>query len=107
MEQGAMMLWKVALTSRAAELTPRPTVGMAVGAQVAQPHPAAVVTARMRTKVPRGVDGSGASVGRGHWSGSYRRRWRGRRRFLVTQSTERLARQAAKRLGSVRMISRN
>src|SRR5262249_30507536 len=79
-------------------LTPLPPAGMAVGAQVAQPQPAAVVTGRMRTKVPRGVDGPWAAVGRGQRIGSYRRRWRGRRRLLGTQGTERLARQAAKRL---------
>jgi hypothetical protein len=80
------------------ELPPRATAGMAVGAQVAQPQPAAVGTARMRTKVPRGVHRAGAAVGRGQRIGSYRRRWRGMRRFLVAQDTERLVRQAAKRL---------
>ena len=98
MEQGAVMLGKVAFAGRTVALTPRATAGMAVGAQVAQPQPAAVGTARMRTKVPRGVDGPGAAVGRGHRLGSYRRRWRERRRFLVAQDTERLVRQAAKRL---------
>src|SRR5262249_60641359 len=101
MEQGAMMLWKVALIGRTVELTPRATVGMAVGAQVAQPHPAAVVTARMRAKVPRGVDGPGPSVGRGDWRGAYRRRWRGRRRLRVTRRSRRLGRQGARRMHGV------
>src|SRR5215470_985888 len=98
MEQGAVMLGKVPFAGRTVELTPLTPAGMAVGAQVAQPQPAAVVTVRMRTKVPRGVDGPGASVGRGQRLGSYRRRWRGLRRVLVTQDTERLARQAAQRV---------
>src|SRR5262249_16178088 len=98
MEQGAVMLWKGAFAGRTVALPPLPPAGMAVGAQVAQPQPAAVSTGRMRTQVPRGVDGPGASVGRGQRLGSYRRRWRGLRRVLVTQGTERLARQAAKRL---------
>ena len=51
MEQGTVMLWKGAFAGRTVELTPRATVGMAVGAQVAQPQPAAVVTVRMRAKM--------------------------------------------------------
>jgi hypothetical protein len=71
---------------------------MAVGAQVAQPHPAAVVTARMRTKVPRGVHRAGAAVRGGHRIGPSRRRWSRFASLLVTQRTGRLVRQARKRL---------
>jgi hypothetical protein len=47
---------------------------MAVGAQVAQPQPASVITAGMGAKMPGGVDDTGASGGRWHgvrssWSG--------------------------------------
>jgi hypothetical protein len=70
---------------------------MAVGAQVAQPHPAAVVTARMRTKVPRGVHRAGAAVRGGHRIGPSRRRWSRFASLLVTQRTVRLVRQARKR----------
>jgi len=57
-----MMLRKVAVAGGTAELTPRPPVGMAIGAQVAQPDPASMVTGGMGTKGPRGVDLPRASV---------------------------------------------
>jgi hypothetical protein len=44
------------------ELMPQATVGMAIGAQVAQPYPAAMVTGGVGTKVHRGVDLTRASV---------------------------------------------
>src|SRR5262249_59517610 len=69
MEQGAVMLWKVAFAGRTVELTPRTTAGMAVGAQVAQPQPATGVTARVRTEAPRSVDCRRAEEGRGHGRG--------------------------------------
>ena len=65
MEQGAVMFWKVPFAGCTVELPPLTPAGMAVSAQVAQPQPAAVVTVRMRTKVPRAVDGPRASAG--HW----------------------------------------
>src|SRR5262249_61464593 len=93
MEQGAVMLWKVTLTGRTVELPPRATAGMAVGAQVAQPQPAAVGTARMRTKVPRGVHRAGAAVGRGQRLGWHGRGHLGMRSFVRTQGTRARGRQ--------------
>src|SRR6516164_8426994 len=98
MDQSAVMLWKVTFTSSTVELPPRAPAGMAVGAQVAQPHPAAVVTARMRTKVPRGVHRAGAAVRGGQRIGPSRRRWSRVASLVVTQRTGRLVRQARKRL---------
>jgi hypothetical protein len=70
---------------------------MAVGAPVAQPQPAEVGTARMRTKVSRGVHRAGAAVGRGQRLGWHGRGRVGRRSFVRTQGTRRLVRQARKR----------
>src|SRR5205823_6193924 len=99
MEQGAVMLWKVPFAGRTVELTPLTPARMAVGAQVAQPQPAAVVTVRMRTKVPRGVDGPWASVGRGQRIGAHRRRWRGMCGLVCTQGARGLLGQTLKRFG--------
>ena len=44
-------MWKIPLARGALELPPGATVGMAIGAQIAQPEPAAIATARMRTEV--------------------------------------------------------
>src|SRR5215471_16567438 len=65
MAQGAVMLWKVTFPGRTVELPPRATAGMAVGAQVAQPHPAAIVTVRMRAKMPGGIHLTRTLVRRG------------------------------------------
>src|SRR5712691_11519540 len=43
---------KVPVAGRTLELPPGPPTGMAIGPQVAQPQPAAIATATMRTKVP-------------------------------------------------------
>src|SRR5262249_30968781 len=51
MEQGPVMLGKVAFAGRTVELSPRATTGMAVGAQVTEPQPAAIATASMGTEV--------------------------------------------------------
>src|SRR5262249_3146591 len=66
---------KVAVTRAAVQLAPRAAAGMPVGADVAKPQPAAIVTARMRTEMHRGVDGTRASVARRHRLGTCRR-WR-------------------------------
>src|SRR5215468_7217036 len=55
MAQGPVMLWKVAFAGRTVAWPPRATVGMAVGAQVAQPQPATIGTVRMRAKMPGGL----------------------------------------------------
>jgi len=66
-------LQKVTLTGATVKLPPRATTRMAVGAQVTEPQPTAIVTARMGAKVLRGVDGTWASVGRRHRLGPLRR----------------------------------
>src|SRR5256714_8255498 len=97
MEQGPVMLWKVAFAGRTVELPPRATAGMAVGAQVAQPQPAAIGTVRMRAKMPGGIHLTRTSVRRGHRSGAHRRRWRGMCGLVCTQSARGLLGQTLKR----------
>jgi len=87
MEDRAVRLQKVAVAPEAVQLPPGTATGMTVGAQIAQPQPPPVVTARMRTKVLRGVNDAWAPVGRGHGVG---RRSRGRlslRSVVLTQDT--------------------
>src|SRR4029450_5035878 len=55
MKDRPMMLWKVAIAGRTVQLAPRATTGMAVGAQVTEPQPAAIATASMGTEVSGGV----------------------------------------------------
>jgi hypothetical protein len=52
MEQGAVMLGKVAFAGNTVELTPETTTRMPIGAEVAQAQPAAIRTADMGAKVP-------------------------------------------------------
>src|SRR2546423_6574334 len=73
MKKRAVRLHEVSVTRVTIQLSPRATAGMAVGAEVAQPQPASIVTARMRTEGHHGVDGLWASVGRRHRIGSPRR----------------------------------
>ena len=81
------------------ELAPRAAIGMTVGPEIAEPEPAPVVTAPMRTKVLRGVDRARASVGRKHRSRGHRR-WGLRKRYLLlTPGTMRLFCQAVKGCG--------
>src|SRR5262245_66368793 len=94
-----MMLGKVAVAGGTVELTPRAPVGMAVGAEVVQSYPAAIVTARMGAEVPGGIDLTRPPVGRGHRSRSHRWRWRGMRGLVCTQRTRGLLGQAYKRYG--------
>ncbi len=101
MEDRAVMLRERALARGTLELSPRAATGMAVGAQVPQPQPAAIATAGMGTEVPRGVHRAGAAGGRGHRLGWHRRPRLGMRGFLRTQGTRRFVRQARKRFGVV------
>src|SRR5262245_31455346 len=101
MKDRAMMLRKVAVAGGTLELAPGATIGMAIGPQIAPPGPAAIATARMGTKVQRGIDGTRTSVGRGHRVGWRRRRRVRMRGFLRTQGTMGLVRQARKRFGVV------
>src|SRR5207245_10865371 len=70
-----------------------------IGPQVVQPPPAAIVTRGVRTKVLRGVDGTGTAVRERHGIGPSRRRWSSRGDLLFTQHTVRLVRQALERFG--------
>src|SRR4029450_11496552 len=99
MKDRTMVLREIALARGTVELSPRSTAGMAVGTQITQPQPAAIPTARMGTKVPRGVHRAGPPVGRGHGVGSYGRGRLGMRSFLRTQGTRGLVRQTRKRFG--------
>jgi hypothetical protein len=66
MQERTVRFQKVAVTRAPEQLSPRAAAGLAVGAEVAKPSPALVVTAGMGTKMPRGIDGTRASVGRRH-----------------------------------------
>src|SRR5207253_477424 len=55
MQRRAVGLLEIAPTARAMPLAPRATVGMAIGTDIAQPHPAPIGTGGMRAEVPRGV----------------------------------------------------
>src|SRR2546430_17098805 len=73
MQERAVRLQKVSLTRATVHLAPQAAAEMAVGAQVAQPQPASIVTAHIGTKMPRGIDGTWVSVARRHRHGTYRR----------------------------------
>ena len=71
----------------------------AVGAQVAQPQPAAIGTGRRRAQMPGGIHLTRTSVRRGHRSGAHRRRGREMGGLVCTQSTRGLLGQTRKRFG--------
>ena len=73
------------------ELTLEATTGMAVDPKIPKPQPITIVTTAVRTEVQRGVDLTGAQVGRGHGSGWHRRRTLGRHGISLTQGTEGLS----------------
>src|SRR5919109_353177 len=99
MKERAMCFKEVALASRALELAPGGPTGMPIGTQVAGTQPAAIVTARMRTEVLRGVNGTGASLGRWQRIGSRSRGRLGRRCRLFTGGTLGFVGEASKRFG--------
>src|SRR5467141_653138 len=74
---------------------------MAIGAYIAQPQPAAIVTTSVGTEVHRGIHHSGAAVRGGHRVRPLRRRWSCLIGHLFTQRTVRLLRQARKGFGLV------
>src|SRR5262249_61117490 len=94
-EDGAMMLRERPVTAEAVQLPPRATTGMAIGPQVVQSQPTAIVTLGMGTKVFRGLHGIGAAVRCGHGIGPYRKQRSGTPGRLLTAGTKR-------RLGQVR-----
>ena len=100
-ENRAMGLQKVSLTRGTVQLAPGAAARMPVGAQIPQPEPAPIVTIAVRTKVPGGVNLTGAPVRRCHGVGRYWRWWFGIRRVSCTQGTLRLVGQALEGLGFV------
>src|SRR5215831_2615587 len=74
---------------------------MAIGAYIAQPQPAAIVTTSVGTEMHRGIHHPGASVRWGQRVRPLRRRWSRLIGLLVTQRTVRLVRQAHKGFGLV------
>jgi hypothetical protein len=72
---------------------------MAIGPQVVQSRPAAILTIAVGTKGHRGVHGTGAAVRWWHGSGLSRRRWRSLAGLSLTQGTVGLVRQARERFG--------
>src|SRR5712691_8914657 len=65
MQQRPVRFEHVAATAGAIQLAPGAAVGMTVGTDIAQPHPAPIGTVRVRTEVRRGVD-LAAAPPRGH-----------------------------------------
>src|SRR5262249_61421211 len=98
-EDRAVGLQKVALASSTVELTPRAAAGMAIGPQIVQPQPAAIVTMAVGTKMLRRSHRPGAAVRERHRIRPARRRWRSLPDLLCTQRTVRLVRQALERCG--------
>src|SRR5262249_7382220 len=98
-------LQKIAVTRTTVQLAPWATIWMAVGAEVAKAQPASILAAFMRAKVHRGIDGTRASVGRGHRSGSPGRRCFGMMRVMCTRGAMRALRKPLKRFGVVRAFT--
>ena len=99
MQERAMMLREIPLARGALELAPGAAIGMAVGAQIAPPEPAAIATARVGTEVLRGVHSTRTSGGRRHGVRWHWRRRLGKRGLSLTQSARRPLGQSSKRLG--------
>src|SRR4030095_5680992 len=102
---GAMMFGKIAVARGAVKLPPGAAAGVAIGAQIVQPQPAAIVTMAVGTKVHRRLHRPGAAVRERHGSGPDRRRSIGLPSRLVTQHTVRLVGQALERFGLGRTLA--
>src|SRR5207253_1508649 len=74
-EKEPMMLENIAVACGAVKLTPGAATGMAIGPQVVQPRPAAVVTAQMGTEVHGRIHRPGAMICGWHGIGPARRPW--------------------------------
>src|SRR5215831_8218277 len=105
MKNCAVMLRKIPVTAEAVQLPPGAAIRMAIGAQIAPPPPAAIVTIGVGTKVHRGVHGPGASVRWRHGSGPWRGRWRRLASLALTQGTGRLVRQTLEHGGLGRTLA--
>src|SRR5262245_19238336 len=101
-----MMFGKIAVARGALKLPPGAATGMAIGAQVVQPQPAAIVTLGVGTKVHGRIHGPRAAVRGGHRIGLDRRRWIGLPGILFTPRTVRRVRQALERFGLGRTLAR-
>ena len=55
MQRGAMGLVEIAATAGAMQLAPGATVGVTVGTDIAEPHPALIRTVRIRAEMLRGI----------------------------------------------------
>src|SRR5947209_11464732 len=105
MQRRAVGLLEIAPTARAMPLAPRATVGMAIGTDIAQPHPAPIGTGGMRAEVPRGVHLARAAT-RGDLAGGWATGWLGCGRVgLLTGGTGGLAGEARKRLRDPRALT--
>src|SRR5712691_4676972 len=98
MKQRPVRFERVAATAAAIQLAPRAAVGMPVGTDIAQPHPAPIGTVRLGAEVRRRVHLARAAA-RGHDTG-----WRATGRLgavrvgLLTGDTRGPAGEARKRL---------
>src|SRR5712692_1093656 len=99
MEDRPVVFGEIPLARGALELAPGAAMGMAIGAQIAPPQPAAIATAPLGAEVLRGLHGARPAVRRGHRLG-WRRRWLvGLGGFSLTQGARRSLGQASKRFG--------
>src|SRR4030095_112900 len=99
MEDRTVVFGEIPLARGALELAPGAAIGMAIGAQIAPPEPAAIATAPMGAEVLRGIHGARPAVRRGQRRGWRRRRLVGMGGFSLTQSALRSLGQAGKRRG--------
>src|ERR1043166_176737 len=99
MEDRPVVFREIPLARGALELAPGAAIGMAIGAQIAPPEPAAIATAPMGAEVLRGLHGARPAVCRGHRLGWRRRRRGGLCRLSLTQGAWRSLGQASKRFG--------
>src|SRR5215470_12141188 len=99
MKNRALMFGKVAIARGTVKLPPGAGMGMAIGPQIVQPHPAAIVTMAVGTKMHRRIHRPGAAVRERHGIRPSRRRLRGLPDLWFTQCTVRLVRQALERFG--------
>ncbi len=77
---------------------------MAVDPKIPKPQPTTIVTTAVRTEVQRGVDLTGAPVGRGHGGRWHRRRRLGRHGISLTQGTEGLSVKPSNGWGSLERL---
>jgi hypothetical protein len=99
MQERAVVLREIPRARGAVEWAPGATTGMAMGAELPPPQPAALATAPMGAKVLRGVHGARPALRRGPRLGWGWRRHGGRGGLRLTQGALRPLSQAGKRCG--------